>query len=212
LIELLVVISIIALLISILVPSLSEAKWQAKVTQCAANLHSCGVGVGTYSSTYIMDEPFIFEHGKADSPAETPDPTLPAPGNPAMAMANPKAAMLIHDPNVFFCPCADYYTPDKYTIWPISFQHDAWGSYFWVYPHLLPEDDPYHPYRSGVYSHDNERLYIGKNSKDVVMYDCDVGLYVHTNVLLLNGAVERLGTRWPPIDYYLYGGPPWYTN
>ncbi len=53
LIELLVVVSIIALLISILLPSLKKARIQAKNTKCAAQLHDIGVSLMSYNLTYL---------------------------------------------------------------------------------------------------------------------------------------------------------------
>jgi len=48
LIELLVVVAIIAVLISILVPSLKAAREQAKAIVCQSNLRQIGVGIGMY--------------------------------------------------------------------------------------------------------------------------------------------------------------------
>jgi prepilin-type N-terminal cleavage/methylation domain-containing protein len=52
LIELLVVVAIIALLIAILLPSLSTAKQRAKRTKCAAQLHDIGTALMSYSVEY----------------------------------------------------------------------------------------------------------------------------------------------------------------
>ena len=50
LVELLVVISIIALLLAILMPALNSARQQAKRTICKAGMHQIGIAVGGYSS------------------------------------------------------------------------------------------------------------------------------------------------------------------
>lgn len=53
LIELLVVVAIIALLISILLPSLAKAREHTKSVKCLANLRSTGQAVVTYSSEWL---------------------------------------------------------------------------------------------------------------------------------------------------------------
>jgi len=52
LIEVLVVVAIIALLVSILVPSLKRARWVTKLTLCKAHLHDIGTSMHTYTVTY----------------------------------------------------------------------------------------------------------------------------------------------------------------
>jgi len=57
LVELLVVISIIALLMSVLLPSLSRAREQAKRTVCANNLHQTGVSLIMYAGEFNSQFP-----------------------------------------------------------------------------------------------------------------------------------------------------------
>ncbi|MFN0134579.1 MAG: type II secretion system protein [Phycisphaerae bacterium] len=58
LIELLVVVAIIALLISVLLPSLGAAREQARITKCIANLKSMGNAMSMYASEYREQFPF----------------------------------------------------------------------------------------------------------------------------------------------------------
>jgi prepilin-type N-terminal cleavage/methylation domain-containing protein/prepilin-type processing-associated H-X9-DG protein len=65
LVELLVVISIIAILIALLLPALARAKQQALTVQCAANLRSIGQSLYEYTNTYEDSIPFDIEQNNA---------------------------------------------------------------------------------------------------------------------------------------------------
>ena len=66
LIELLVVVAIIALLISILIPSLAGAKEQAKRAYCLSNMSNIGKAFATYSSQDDKDHSFPVQRVFAD--------------------------------------------------------------------------------------------------------------------------------------------------
>src|SRR5580700_5441633 len=52
LVELLVVIGIIAVMISILLPSLTRARQQSEAVQCASNMRQVGIAMLTYADQY----------------------------------------------------------------------------------------------------------------------------------------------------------------
>ncbi len=78
LVELLVVISIIALLISLLLPALAQARIMALRTQCASNLHQIGVAMQEYAVEFGMYPPGdteTYPMGAFDNAGYTPPNT-----------------------------------------------------------------------------------------------------------------------------------------
>ena len=75
LVELLVVISIIALLISILLPSLKKARDSAKAVKCAANQKAVGTAVSTYLAEYngVFPPSYVYPSDAVGSWSADPD-------------------------------------------------------------------------------------------------------------------------------------------
>ena len=110
LVELLVVIGIIALLISILLPSLNAARRQATRIACAANIRSIGQSYQLYAAEYKGQYPPVqmwhwpvgnWGNPWWDNPDANHNP--PIPDGAGLLVANG----YVKDPRIYYCPAQE---------------------------------------------------------------------------------------------------------
>ena len=236
LIELLVVIAIIGLLVSILIPSLSDAKWQAKVAKCQAGLHTVGLAMQAYMTTFGMDEPWPFNNGTEDgttfstwgSKGRANHVEGNGPGNPAEALmpsemradmnipAEWSAPDFLETPDSLFCAADPDLDPNvDFNVWgglKPGFNKSVWGSYPYLFPHVLKDNDPFHvtgmPTSYSRLAHKNGRDNIGAQSANLIMRE-GLGYYPHFNGLLLNGVVDNVASDKKSYATYLFSKGYW---
>jgi len=107
LLELLIVVSIMALLISITVPSVNYARQQAKRAKCSANLHSIGQAIQAYISE---------NHGFY--PPMALMPTEETQGRPRMC--DVLKSQVSRQGEVFHCPADRILKPEDYSPRPTA--------------------------------------------------------------------------------------------
>lgn len=116
LVELLAVITIVAILAAILVPAIGQIRAQARETQCKSNLHQIGLGMLMY----------IADH-KGWLPYNESDPSRLWRQKVAAYTPNPR------DASVWWCPAEEMEIPQAKWDTP-GFEPDAYGVYFnWRY-------------------------------------------------------------------------------
>src|SRR3954464_500158 len=116
LVELLVVIGIIAILISLLLPALNQAREQAKRTQCAAGLHNIGIAMNVYGNENKRRLPIH------EGPGNNWFWDLPFPPRDAIIKAGATREN-------FYCPSGDLQNDDQ--LWDYQ---GGWtvSGYFWL--------------------------------------------------------------------------------
>ncbi len=146
LVELLVVVSIIALLVSILLPSLNKAREQARAVKCLANLHAQAVAIQGYTSEYsgmlpgpvhpaIKRKLFSFDAGTNDADKKKSLTWLLRPYfSKGYGDANREDT---HSDAINTCPTATRIVPDQdflnvqtgscYDERPFSYVCNSWG-------------------------------------------------------------------------------------
>ncbi|MGF1634382.1 MAG: type II secretion system protein [Phycisphaerae bacterium] len=131
LVELLVVIGIIALLISILLPTLAKARESANEVKCLANLRTIGQALHTYAAEYKDSLPYGNE----------PDDN-PSPGNQATDWAHLTNGFLIDGNSTFGTTGSGVRTLTEAFLCPSSFVPRGklhYSANLWVLPPRNPD-------------------------------------------------------------------------
>lgn len=153
LVELLVTLSIIALLVSILLPALATAREGARMAACQSNMRQLGI----WGLTYTMDHQGVLPHGADGSYIFAPlravgtwsdDVPMAAPrggyssgptGSPYLAHAGVNGRKRILQPSVLNCP-------ELAGLFPLRWW-DAGNTCYNINRHLGGRGEAYHPYR-----------------------------------------------------------------
>lgn len=122
-----VVIAIIALLVSILLPSLNRAKELARRVVCASNLRSIGLAAAIYASDenmYLPTSRYTREIGYQYDKPDTPEVEKPE----LYGTLYPK---YLSDPRCFYCPNSKSYWDKLYYGGPKGWPDSIRSAYFY---------------------------------------------------------------------------------
>ena len=219
LIEILVVVSIIALLASLLMPALRGAKHLAMEAGCRSQLHQVSTAIGLYMVDHQTHEPWRFNGDSVDAAHESSRNRQP--GNPARALtANPATGAgptFLPDGRPFFCPLVPITYDEHFERSPPYDYVTYWGTYTWYYRKVRFADDPQAspnpqadrvPYHSRIYySNDISADLLMMDTRAVIWSDRGFGTVPseHYNALMLGGDVRMVSRDWNYMNWWLWG-------
>ena len=114
LVELLVVISIIALLVSILMPSLSKAREMAKFVVCSTNFHQMGLAFLQYAA----DNNDRIVAGNTPNGVTIQAYTPPMALGPGLLLSGGFIALPESESHIFYCPADKFPLYHEYQLFP----------------------------------------------------------------------------------------------
>lgn len=214
LVELLVVISIIAVLIALLLPALASSRSSAQVTVCRSNMRQVTVAGHSYRRDADLIEPFWrFRNATADYPWEG-GPVNGPTGNPAQVLHQQGDVKKGYLPSgeVFFCPNVDVNYKTFYSPEAGSVTSRYWGTYTWNYRPLRKVNDPHPELSNSVILIDNAR-----KTKGIAMTDTPTNVfgltpafiygpqYEHYNAVRDDGSVFQAADNIDDFAEFMWG-------
>jgi prepilin-type N-terminal cleavage/methylation domain-containing protein len=145
LIELLVVIAIIALLLTLLTPSLRQAQDLARKAICASDLHGLGHAAGVFYGAHRKLWPFVNTTG------DWTQETYASPASMLLPDENGRGPHFLDSPEALWCPLYPHVSFDvDWVRWAdrkaqsYTVEGDVFGTtYAWLYPRVASWDDEF---------------------------------------------------------------------
>ena len=224
LLELMIVISIISLLLTILLPSLHEARAKAKVTVCKSNMKQVGTSIYMYMANNSLNHPPLFQSGTGDHPCEGMPNTKGSlfPGNAAVYTIDYYENYQTFK-DVLFCPLVK--VNEELNLGP-SYGGSGWkkGDGLWstsvyLYGKSLKNLDPWKDKRDKNNYTQNLITSINEISEKVIMTDYPQQRatwfpewkteYEHYNALMEDGSVKEPARKFTKLNLWLWGITTW---
>ena len=176
LIELLIVVAIIGVLLSILLPSISQARVKTLSAVCKSNMKQAHIAMVSYMTSNSLMEPFLFYDGIGDHPWEgfASRRGKISPANPAIWT---EAFLNESTEGIYTCPLVT--TNGTFNSTPRqqsgSSINGFWGTYIYLYGKASNSNDKWASIRKSPLSNAIKKS--NSKSEDVVMFDYPIELY-----------------------------------
>ncbi|MCM8533438.1 MAG: type II secretion system GspH family protein [Lentisphaeraceae bacterium] len=223
--ELLVVVAIIAVLASLLLPSISQARIKTLSAVCKSNMKQAHTAMVAYMSSNSLQEPFLFYDGVGDHPWEgfASRRGKKSPSNPAIWT---EIYLEESTAEIYHCPLVT--TNGSFNSTPRQQQGSSingfCGTYIYLYGKAARNDDKWANVRKAPLQNAIQRT--NSKSEDVVMFDYPLELYeayktrfnlpsqwdsqaVHYNALMLDGRVIEPAKNTTKLYKWLFGNSQW---